>query len=155
MAARLEELYVQEDCVAANLASAATLLLIALVAAKLFLKVMVEAGFLPDAVTYTSLMNGMCREGDALGALALLEEMEGKGCSPNSCTYNTLLYGLCKSRLMEKGIELYWAMKEGGVKLETAAYATLVRVLWLIFYYSNHVYSRLSSCTELKFQKMF
>ncbi|GFY87810.1 tetratricopeptide repeat (TPR)-like superfamily protein [Actinidia rufa] len=47
--------------------------------AKKFLGVMAEMSHLPDDVTYTSLMNGMCREGNALGALQLLEEMEAKG----------------------------------------------------------------------------
>ena len=70
-----------------------------------------------------------CREGNALGAVILLEEMERKGFNPNSCTYNALLHELCKCRLMEKGMELYEAMKSAGMKLETASYATLVRAL--------------------------
>uniref|UniRef100_A0A2P2Q6B3 Pentatricopeptide repeat-containing protein n=1 Tax=Rhizophora mucronata TaxID=61149 RepID=A0A2P2Q6B3_RHIMU len=90
---------------------------------------MMESGHFPDAVTYTSLMNGMCREGDALGALAMLGEMEAKGCSPNSCTYNTLLHGLCKGRLLDKAIEFYLMMKVSGIKLETASYATMLRAL--------------------------
>ncbi|KAL6959881.1 hypothetical protein U1Q18_040030 [Sarracenia purpurea var. burkii] len=83
----------------------------------------------PDEVTYTSLMNGMCREGNALRALKLLEEMEEKGCTPNSCTYNTLLHGLCKAKLLERAFELYGVMKSGDVKLETGSYGTFVRTL--------------------------
>jgi len=75
------------------------------------------------------LMNGLCREGNALGALQLLEEMEAKGCSPNSCTYNTLLHGLCKARMLGKAMELYGVMKAGDVKLETGSYGTFLRTL--------------------------
>ncbi|KAK6288272.1 hypothetical protein POUND7_014451 [Theobroma cacao] len=85
-----------------------------------------ESGFKPDCFVYNTIMKG---EGNALGAVLLLEEMERKGCSPNSCTYNTLLHGLCKGRLMEKGMELYRAMKSAGMMLEKASYATLVRAL--------------------------
>ncbi|CAL5324209.1 unnamed protein product [Camellia sinensis] len=38
-----------------------------------FLVVMVEMGHFLDEVTYTSLMNGLCREGNAFGAVQLLE----------------------------------------------------------------------------------
>ncbi|KAI9071383.1 hypothetical protein K1719_046656 [Acacia pycnantha] len=87
---------------------------------------MADVGHFPDEVTYTSLMNGMCRKGMPW-VHWVLEEMEAKGCSPNSCTYNTLLHGLCKSRMLDKAIELYGLMKSGGLKLETAYYATFVR----------------------------
>jgi pentatricopeptide repeat protein len=47
--------------------------------ARAFLDDMAAEGHLPNVVTYTSLMNRMCVKGDALGALKLLEEMQGKG----------------------------------------------------------------------------
>lgn len=78
---------------------------------------------------YTSLMNGLRRKRDSLGALTLLEEMETRDCSPNCCMYNALLHGLCKSKLLEKGIEFYGMIKEGGMKPEMASYATFVRAL--------------------------
>ncbi|KAL0351679.1 UNVERIFIED_CONTAM: Pentatricopeptide repeat-containing protein [Sesamum calycinum] len=112
--------------------------------AKKFLGVMAEKGYIPDAVTYTSLMNGMCREGDALGALALLDEMEAKECSPNSCTYNTLLLGLCKARLLDKELscirkgrvaeayEVFDYAVESKSLPDVAAYSTLESTLkWL------------------------
>ncbi|RLN12437.1 pentatricopeptide repeat-containing protein [Panicum miliaceum] len=54
---------------------------------------MAAQGHFSDVITYTSIMNGMCVQGDKLGALKLLEEMEAKGCEPNERTYNTLLMG--------------------------------------------------------------
>ncbi|KAE8707191.1 putative Selection and upkeep of intraepithelial T-cells protein 6 [Hibiscus syriacus] len=95
-------------------------------------KKMKEEGVEPDLVTYNTLIFGLSKSGrrrECIGCSCFVGEMERKGCTPNSCTYNTLLHGLCKCRLMEKGMELYGAMKSAGMKLETASYATLVRAL--------------------------
>ncbi|OAY84830.1 Pentatricopeptide repeat-containing protein [Ananas comosus] len=97
--------------------------------ARKFLSVMAEMGHFPDTITYTALMSGMCRKGDASGALGLLGEMEQKGCEPNECTYNTLLMGLCKAKCLDKAVELYGMMTAGGMKVDSPAYATFVRAL--------------------------
>jgi len=73
--------------------------------AKKFLKLMVRARHSPDDITYTSLMNGMCRRGNAIGARALLEEMQQSVCQPDGCTYNTLMRGLCMCQHFISGLD--------------------------------------------------
>ncbi|KAI3519110.1 hypothetical protein L1887_08135 [Cichorium endivia] len=105
---------------------------------------MASKGFEPDKVTTDIAIRTLCStgheehaielikklsQGNALGALELLGEMENKGCSPNECTYNTLLLGLCKARHLDKGVELYEVMKENDMKLESGSYGTFLRAL--------------------------
>ncbi|KAG2277870.1 hypothetical protein Bca52824_060425 [Brassica carinata] len=115
-------------------------------------KKMKEEGVEPDRITYNTLIFGLSKSGRIEEARKYLQVMDEAGYEPdavaygadewdlvrrdgservrsNDCTYNTLLYGLCKARLMDRGIEFYEMMKSKGLKLESYAYATLLRAL--------------------------
>ena len=53
-------------------------------------------GLLPNAVTYTILMNALYEEGNMKAVLGLLQEMRAEGVGPTHITYTTIIKGLCK-----------------------------------------------------------
>ena len=60
---------------------------------------MVETGCTPNVITFNTLINGLCREGRVLKAVALLDRMVENGLLPNHITYGTVVNGLCKMGL--------------------------------------------------------
>jgi pentatricopeptide repeat protein len=56
---------------------------------------MAEQGLLPNVITYTSLIDGLYRNGGTNLAFKIFHEMEKRNCSPNLYTYSSLIYGLC------------------------------------------------------------
>lgn len=54
-------------------------------------QIMIFKGFVPDVVTYNSLINGCCKTYRIGRALELLEDMSKKGCAPNRVTYNSFI----------------------------------------------------------------
>ncbi|KAJ0753784.1 putative tetratricopeptide-like helical domain superfamily [Helianthus annuus] len=53
-----------------------------------------EYGIKPNIITYNTLLDSYCKEGDIDQALHLLEEMQVRGCAPNDVMYNALINGL-------------------------------------------------------------
>ena len=52
----------------------------------------VKNGILSDAVTYSSIINGLCKEGRLFEGYLLFREMEKMGMNPNHVTYSTLIH---------------------------------------------------------------
>ena len=50
--------------------------------------------FFPDIVHYNTVILGFCREGRALDACKVLEDMPSNGCLPNLVSYRALVGGL-------------------------------------------------------------
>ncbi|KAH7836730.1 hypothetical protein Vadar_004881 [Vaccinium darrowii] len=74
-------------------------------------------GCIPDAYTYGTLINGLCRF-DKIGvAKELFMEMSDKGCSPTVVTYTSLIHGLCRSNNMDEAMGLLEEMKSKEGKL--------------------------------------
>ncbi|GKV11392.1 hypothetical protein SLEP1_g22655 [Rubroshorea leprosula] len=85
----------------------------------------------PNAVTYTTVINGYCKIGDLGTAHKLLDEMRECGVVPNSLTYSVLIRLVFRRRDVEYGRELMrklWErMKdENDPSLNTAAFANLI-----------------------------
>ena len=57
---------------------------------------MVEFGIKPSVVTYNTLLDSFCKEGEVRQAVDLLFKMQRRGCDPNDVTYNVLINGLSK-----------------------------------------------------------
>ncbi|EEF39245.1 pentatricopeptide repeat-containing protein, putative [Ricinus communis] len=55
---------------------------------------MKSKGIEPNVFTYSSLMDGLCKDGCSSQALELLKMMKNKRHKPNLITYNTLINGL-------------------------------------------------------------
>lgn len=54
---------------------------------------MVEECCTPDVVTYNTLINGICKEGNMEKALKLMDEMLERGLAPTKFTYTSLIQG--------------------------------------------------------------
>ncbi|GKV09427.1 hypothetical protein SLEP1_g20932 [Rubroshorea leprosula] len=88
-------------------------------------------GHCPNAVTYTTLINGYCKIGDLGTAHKLLDEMHECGVVPNSLAYSVLIRWVFRRRDVEYGRELMrklWErMKdENDPSLNTVVFANLI-----------------------------
>ena len=57
---------------------------------------MVEMGYHPNTVTFTTLIHGLFLNDKASEMVALVDRMVAKGCQPNLVTYGAVVNGLCK-----------------------------------------------------------
>jgi len=71
-------------------------------AAKLFDEMVVKS-FLPDVVTYTTLIKGFLRQG---WYIQMFDEMVSKGCVPNCVTHETIIEGLRKTGKVKTVVKL-------------------------------------------------
>ncbi|KAJ4422486.1 hypothetical protein N0V82_002820 [Gnomoniopsis sp. IMI 355080] len=55
------------------------------------------AGLIPNVITYTTIIRGLCLKGDLSTALDIFEVMQQHGVQPNEWTFSILLHG-CKTR---------------------------------------------------------
>ncbi|KAJ4981340.1 hypothetical protein NE237_032177 [Protea cynaroides] len=107
------------------------------------LEEMGEKGFKPDGVSFGTLINCLCKEGNLLEAESLLRDMECRGVSPNVQVYNMLVHGYSKRRKdfrsrrigshaerngnLEESNDLAIDMKAKGLVLNALTYDTLVK----------------------------
>ncbi|KAL0910455.1 hypothetical protein M5K25_021440 [Dendrobium thyrsiflorum] len=78
---------------------------------------MVKAGVQPTIVTYNTILDCYCKEGQAEEAYMLLLDMEFNnfaGCLPNDVTYNVVINGLSKKGELEKAEKLLAKMHSSG-----------------------------------------
>nr|CAD1843887.1 unnamed protein product [Ananas comosus var. bracteatus] len=61
----------------------------------------------PTFFTYTSLINGLCRNGRFPEALSLFEEMIEKGFTPDRVVYTSVIGGYCRCGDVEKAMKLF------------------------------------------------
>ncbi|KAJ6414110.1 hypothetical protein OIU84_006848 [Salix udensis] len=76
---------------------------------------MFEKGLNPSHVTYNTLMDGYCREGNLRAALIVRTRMERKGKQANVVTYNVLIKGFCLKGKLEDANGLLNEMLERGL----------------------------------------
>lgn len=73
---------------------------------------MVEMGFCPNVINFTSSIHGLCKKGSIKQAFELLEEMVRKGHKPNFYTHIVLMDGLDKKGWTDKAIRLFLKLVE-------------------------------------------
>jgi len=54
-------------------------------------------GVTPNVLSYSVMINGLCKVKMVDEAVILFKEMHSKNMTPNTLTYNSLIDGLCKS----------------------------------------------------------
>ncbi|KAK9924368.1 hypothetical protein M0R45_032738 [Rubus argutus] len=59
-------------------------------------KKMVNQGLVSNVITYTSLIDGLCKNGSTDLAFRIFHEMRERDCLPNLYTYSSLIFGLCQ-----------------------------------------------------------
>ncbi|KAK9934905.1 hypothetical protein M0R45_022033 [Rubus argutus] len=94
---------------------------------------------LPSPVTYTTLMNGYCEQGNINGMLELLREMKEKAVHPTHVTGTVVIKGLCQqgklqeavqsSRLRGKAFQLHNEMLMHNLKPTPVTYNVLINGL--------------------------
>ncbi|XVF09475.1 hypothetical protein REPUB_Repub07fG0096500 [Reevesia pubescens] len=116
---------------------------------------MMSMGQFPNAVTYTTLINGYIRIGDLGVAFKLFDEMRDCGVFPNSLTYSVLIGGVFRKRDVAYGTELMdklWErMKDekDNPAVNAAAFANLIDCLCREGYF-NEVFRIVESMPQGK-----
>ena len=79
-------------------------------------KLMRGHGCVPNAVVYSTLLDGVCRFGSMERALELLGEMEKEGgdCSPNVVTYTSVIQSFCEKGQTMEALEILDRMEAFG-----------------------------------------
>ncbi|XP_078170558.1 pentatricopeptide repeat-containing protein At3g61360-like isoform X2 [Carex rostrata] len=87
---------------------------------------MPKLGCKPNVISYSTVIDGLCKEGAISNAFGLFERMLSEGIVPNVITYNSLINGLCKEGDTEMAEEQLSNMVSQGLKPNVVTYNTLV-----------------------------
>lgn len=86
-----------------------------------------KRAYIPNVVTFTTLINGLISEDKIAEAVELFKKLIRKGeIEPNVVTYGTIVNGLCKTGSTSTAIRLLQMMEEGSCKLNTVVYSTII-----------------------------
>ncbi|CAL5353420.1 unnamed protein product [Camellia sinensis] len=88
---------------------------------------MVKYGLAPSVVTYTILIDGLCRAGSTRHSLNILTLMKQVGCLPNVYTYTVVIHGLCQQGRVDEAGALLFKMSLLGLSPNHITYAILVK----------------------------
>ncbi|KAJ3695937.1 hypothetical protein LUZ60_001314 [Juncus effusus] len=80
----------------------------------------------PNLVTYTILIDSVCRIGNLREATRLLTILSQNGFKPDAYVYNTIMKGHCILDDCSGVMEVYNKMKDEGVKPDIVTYNTLI-----------------------------
>ncbi|ERM96974.1 hypothetical protein AMTR_s00074p00173610 [Amborella trichopoda] len=83
-------------------------------------------GYQPNVVTYSILLDGLCKGERTEEAMSLLEDMYHNGLTPNVVTYNTLMNTLFKRNKVEEALALHKEMGKIGCQPDVVTYRTLL-----------------------------
>ncbi|KAJ7955496.1 Pentatricopeptide repeat [Quillaja saponaria] len=75
-------------------------------------RIMLFKGFVPDVVTYNSLIDGCCKTYRIGRALELFEDMNKRGCIPNRVTYNSFIRYYSSVNEIDKAVEILRQMQK-------------------------------------------
>ncbi|GJM85027.1 hypothetical protein PR202_ga00755 [Eleusine coracana subsp. coracana] len=104
---------------------------------------MIERGIEPDVVTYSCIVDALCKVRamdkaelilpvmvDKVGkmdeATRVLDSLLLIGLEPDIVTYNTLLSGYCKTGRIDNELSIFWEMSLKGVKPTTVTYSVIL-----------------------------
>ncbi|XP_044484486.1 pentatricopeptide repeat-containing protein At3g48250, chloroplastic [Mangifera indica] len=93
--------------------------------AEKIMKVMKNAGYEPDNITYGQLVFGLCKARRFEEASRVLDEMEENGCIPDIMTWTTLIKGHCIANEVDKALMCFAKMMEKNIDAD----ADLLEVL--------------------------
>lgn len=88
-------------------------------------------GYACDVVTYTTMINGLCKSSRMEEALLLWSEMVAKRIRPNKYTYNAIINGYCKAGDIDHALNLYDEMLSKGFNESTVSCNTMLAGLCL------------------------
>ncbi|CAI0458198.1 unnamed protein product [Linum tenue] len=79
-----------------------------------------------NIVTYTALLDGLCKKGMVQEAIDYFTTMPDYGLQPNVAVYTALVDGLCKNNFIEAAVTLFNEMQEKHMIPDKTAYTTLI-----------------------------
>ncbi|KAL8104985.1 hypothetical protein AgCh_028953 [Apium graveolens] len=80
----------------------------------------------PDVVTFSIMIDGLCKTGHADMALWLFKFMEKCDCKPDTITYNTVIDSYCKRGLVDDALNLHSEMMDKGILPDVWTYNTII-----------------------------
>ncbi|KAI5678574.1 hypothetical protein M9H77_09524 [Catharanthus roseus] len=83
----------------------------------------------PNAITYSTCINGLCKSGFTERALALLRLTEQGKCKPCVSAYNTVIDSLCKERMVDEALKLFRQMMDRSIVPDVVTYTSLMHGL--------------------------
>ncbi|PQQ20078.1 pentatricopeptide repeat-containing protein [Prunus yedoensis var. nudiflora] len=90
---------------------------------------MIDCGAFPNIVTFSSVLDALCKEGKTAEALNLVEEMFLRGVKPNVVTYNSLINSLCHSAQWKEATRLFNRMLDEGIAPDVVTFTTVIHAL--------------------------
>ncbi|XP_009783883.1 pentatricopeptide repeat-containing protein At1g77405 [Nicotiana sylvestris] len=94
-------------------------------------RLMLFKGFVPDVVTYNSLINGCCKTNRIERAMELLDDMVKRGIAPNRITHNSFIRYYSATNEIDKAIEMLRRMQgmDDGVVACNSSYTPIIHAL--------------------------
>ncbi|KAG6626224.1 hypothetical protein I3843_15G028800 [Carya illinoinensis] len=93
-------------------------------------RIMLFKGFVPDVVTYNSLIDGCCKTNRIGRALELFEDMNRRGCVPNRVTYGSFVRYYSAVNEIDKAVETLRKMQEMNHGIPTSSlYTPIIHAL--------------------------
>uniref|UniRef100_A0A803L465 Uncharacterized protein n=1 Tax=Chenopodium quinoa TaxID=63459 RepID=A0A803L465_CHEQI len=89
---------------------------------------MLESNIAPNVVTYNTLVDMFCKDGNVVEAEAeaILRHMTDKGVAPDIITYNALLDGYCLRGQMRDAKKLLHTMAQNGCEPNQVSFSTMI-----------------------------
>ncbi|CAN8233162.1 unnamed protein product [Cochlearia groenlandica] len=85
-----------------------------------------EEGFVPDLVTYNTLVSSYCKRGKLKEAFYLYKIMYRRRVVPDLVTYTSLVKGLCREGRVKEAHQTFHRMIDRGITPDCVSYNTLI-----------------------------
>ena len=90
---------------------------------------MQDQSLVPNNITYTILIDAICKEGNLHVAMNLLNEMVVKVIVLEIITYNALINGFCEEGSFNFSFNPFVEMEKKGIMMDEVTYITLIHSL--------------------------
>ncbi|TVU35590.1 hypothetical protein EJB05_17488, partial [Eragrostis curvula] len=80
----------------------------------------------PDACSYNTIIDGLCRRGDLAKALDLFSEMVTNGIAPTVVTYTTVIHWLAREGCFDEALKIFDEMGRRGISPNLITYSSLI-----------------------------
>ncbi|KAG4940473.1 hypothetical protein JHK87_044344 [Glycine soja] len=86
-------------------------------------------GFHPCVISYSTIIQCYCQEGNFSRVYELLDEMQAQGCSANVITYTSIMCALGKAKKFEEALKVPERMRSSGCRPDTLFFNSLIHTL--------------------------
>ncbi|CAJ1792073.1 unnamed protein product [Sphenostylis stenocarpa] len=86
-------------------------------------------GCRPCVISYSTIIQCYCQEGNFSRVYELLDEMHAQGCSPNVITYTTIMCALAKAQKIEEALKVPERMRSSGCRPDTLFFNSFLYTL--------------------------